>query len=187
MFHSASMPAMRRTKLARMVARAGVHHFGMKLHAIEAALLIGDHREGRTFRGRHHGKAGGMAVILSPWLIHTGSLPDSARPSSSGEAFLTWISARPNRGYGRFPPCRPAEPTWSFRHSRCPAPARPTGTPMRCARAVGIGDAGGPPDRMIAWVFSPARHRPCCRERSRNRPGLAHAPGDQLVTWLQNQ
>ena len=33
-------------------------------------------------------KPGGMAVILSPWLIHTGSLPVSARPSSSGEACL---------------------------------------------------------------------------------------------------
>ena len=34
-------------------------------------------------------KPGGIATILSPWLIHTGSLPVSASPSSSGERLCT--------------------------------------------------------------------------------------------------
>ena len=72
---SPPQPATRCVKLReqrRAVRR--VHHLGMELHAVEAALVVGDGGEGRALADcRRRGSPAAARSTRSPWLIHTCS------------------------------------------------------------------------------------------------------------------
>ena len=160
-----------------------MHHFGMELHAIEAALLVGDHGEGRAFRRRHHRKArrdGGDLVAMA----HPHRLAAAfGQAFQQGRGVLAHEFRRGRiRGCGRLRPARPIAPPSSSRHSRCPAPARPARTRACGARGVSVSvTLAGPPDRMIArGLFRQRRLRLVVGHDLAIDPGLAHAPRDEL-------
>ena len=60
-----------------------VHHFGVEHQAVIFALLVLDHRERRVRRAPATVKPGGILVMRSPWLIHTGCFSPIAQVDSN--------------------------------------------------------------------------------------------------------
>ena len=82
MVQSPAQPAILRTKLRRSAAPCGrVHDFGMKLHAVEFALVVGDHGDRRVGRRASHDKAlgqlGDAVAVAHPHRIALADLPDA--------------------------------------------------------------------------------------------------------------
>jgi hypothetical protein len=53
----------------------GVRDFGVELHGVEAAAFVGHAGDGAAVVLAMSLKPGGSSVTLSPWLIHTLSMP----------------------------------------------------------------------------------------------------------------
>ena len=188
MVQSPVQPAMLRTKLREQLgAVRRVHHFGMELHAVEAARVSSAiAAKGAPVEMPTARKPGGSAVTRSPWLIHTGARsPASPRRRRRAASRRSPDSRRGRiRGGGRPRPCRRAAAHHGLlaiadaedRHAeRRRSPAGACGVPVSCTQA-------GPPERMIAL----GANRPSAASAllkgtiSRIDAGLAHAPRDEL-------
>ena len=139
MFHSGLIAAMPRTKFLSIAAARRMRHFRMELHAIESARLVRDHRIGRVLArvATTVKTCGSRGNFVANGSSTPARASDSARQAFHQRRFMrTLMSARPNSWWWPAPPRRPAAPTWSSRHSRCPGPARrPRTHRLRGARA----------------------------------------------------
>ena len=158
MVQSPRQPAMSRTKLRSSCAPCGVcTTSGWNCTRVEAARLVGDHREGRVRRrspsvSKPVRQPRDPVAVAHPDRIVLAHVPDALEQRALGQR------SRPRRGRtrrdGRPRPRRRAAPPWSAGRSRCRAPARRRRRipAARAGEASVVTDAG-PPERITPLGF----------------------------------
>ena len=162
------------------LALAGVGDLGVELHAVEAALLVGDAGQ-RGVRGLGDDREAGRQALDPVAVAH----PDVQQAVAFGAGVVLDIaqqlrmSARPHLGIAVFAmgrgDHRAAElrRPWSAGRSRCPAPGTPSSNTSGSARGVSAsctdcGSAGE--DDAAGREVADRLARPCRRDGARSRP-----------------